>query len=323
MGSSLSLARYEQLLPAFNSFLLQAGCTSVNRAAMACAQLGHESVGLKYAREIASGAAYNGRKDLGNTQPGDGPRFRGAGWIQTTGRSNFTAVSRWAFSKGYVPSPTYFVDHPDELAADRFVWIGPVWYWTVARPKINGMCDRADVTGVTRQINGGVNGLPDRVNRWNRCRRLGNALLPTGDLTAPVPAPVAPSRRSGEDMPQLREYSPEPKPGQAKYDWPRRRVSLPFDPINGWGGKCVLLTSFGPRGGWLHLARWWIRDAGWTASKPLHHPFDHPLGTSQGKPGSERFIGYAWQTAPPVGADEIEIEFSAPDGMHCIVTYEK
>src|SRR5512134_1807593 len=60
------------------------------RIAHFLAQLGHESGDLRYSEELASGIAYEGRLDLGNTQPGDGMRFKGRGLIQLTGRANYT-----------------------------------------------------------------------------------------------------------------------------------------------------------------------------------------------------------------------------------------
>lgn len=183
MGGTLSLSRYQQLLPAFESAMRAANINTPLRAAHFCAQLGHESVGLRYQSEIwgptAAQRGYEGRRDLGNTQAGDGSRFRGHGWIQITGRHNHTEVSKWAFSKGLVPAGDYFVKNPEALGNDRYCGIGPAWYWTVARPQLNGLCDRDDVTGVTRAINGGTNGLADRQQRLARCKRLGTRLLPS------------------------------------------------------------------------------------------------------------------------------------------------
>ncbi|WP_249338057.1 C39 family peptidase [Tsukamurella paurometabola] len=177
MGGALPLDRYRALLPALNDALIQCGCTTVDRAAMWLAQVGHESGGLKWMEEIADGSAYEGRADLGNTQPGDGRRFKGHGPIQITGRYNHAKVSEWAFSKGLVPTPTFFVEQPQQLASDKYGFLGVVWYWTVARD-MNSYADRNDILGATRAVNGGTNGLDDRTQRWNRCRAMGDRILP-------------------------------------------------------------------------------------------------------------------------------------------------
>ena len=65
------------------------------RIAHFMAQIAHESGGLRWMEEIADGSAYEGRFDLGNTQPGDGKRFKGAGVIQLTGRANYEAFSEF------------------------------------------------------------------------------------------------------------------------------------------------------------------------------------------------------------------------------------
>ncbi|QPO17116.1 lysin A, glycosyl hydrolase domain [Gordonia phage Lilbeanie] len=179
MGWTLKLERYEALCPAFNEAMLQAGIVNQRRAAQWCAQLGHESGGLRWMEEIASGSAYEGRGDLGNTRPGDGVRFKGRGPIQITGRHNYTALSRWAFERGYVPSATFFVDQPHRLADDTYGFLGPVWYWTVARPTLNAVSDRGDTVAATRLINGGTNGLSDRQGRYRAALGFGDAILPT------------------------------------------------------------------------------------------------------------------------------------------------
>jgi len=150
---------------------------------MFCAQVGEESISLTAPTELGSGAEYEGRADLGNTHPGDGVRFKGRGFIQITGRFNYRELSRWAHSKGLVPSATYFIDHPGQLATDTYVWLGPIWYWTVARP-MNHLADAGNIEGATRAINGGLNGIADRTNRWRRCLELGTAILPAPASTA-------------------------------------------------------------------------------------------------------------------------------------------
>lgn len=184
MLNSLSIERYQQLLPAVQDALAKSDCTTVNRIAMWCAQIGHESGGLQWMEELASGQEYEGRTDLGNVVPGDGRRYKGRGPIQVTGRHNYAKLSEWAYAQGLVPTPSFFIDNPDELASDTYGFYGAIWYWTVARPQINELADRGDLEGVTRAVNGGLNGLedtpsgtPGRRTRWRRCLTMGSELL--------------------------------------------------------------------------------------------------------------------------------------------------
>jgi predicted chitinase len=144
---------------------------------MWCAQIGEESGGLQWMEELASGQEYEGRcSDLGNCSPGDGPRFKGRGPIQITGRYNYASLSAWAFGQGLVPSPTFFTDDPTQLASDQFGFVGVNWYWTTAR-NMNSFADAGDILGATQAVNGGTHGLAERTARWNRCRAMGNMLL--------------------------------------------------------------------------------------------------------------------------------------------------
>ena len=182
MGNKLPTARYAALKPAFEAGMAAAGVTTPARASMFVAQLGHETGGLQWLQELASGKAYEGRADLGNTVPGDGPRFKGRGAIMVTGRHNYAALSRWAHGRGMAPTPTFFVDHPERLASDTYYMTGAVWYWTAARPQLNALSDARDLEGATRAINGGLNGLADRRARYQAARAVEASLVVgTGD----------------------------------------------------------------------------------------------------------------------------------------------
>ena len=165
------------ILPGVRKGLLASDATNPKRIAMWLAQMGHESAGWKATEEYASGRAYEGRSDLGNTHPGDGVRFKGRSWIQITGRHNYGKLSEWAFWNGLVDSPSYFVDNPKALADIEWAGLGPAWYWTVARTDINDLSDVGDLVTVTRRINGGTNGLADRAARYKRATAVGDDLL--------------------------------------------------------------------------------------------------------------------------------------------------
>jgi predicted chitinase len=201
-------------MAALNQALVRAHCTTPSRVAMFMAQLGAESGSFRYTEELASGSEYNWRSDLGNIYAGDGQRYKGRTYIQITGRHNYGALSKWAHAHGYVPTATYFIDHPAMLADVKYIFLGPVWYWTVAR-NMNSYADGNDIVGATRAVNGGLNNLGGRKQRWILARKSGNALLPTGVSAAPpkhvtpAPKPTTPTKvatytvRSGDTLSKI------------------------------------------------------------------------------------------------------------------------
>ena len=121
-------------------------------------QCSHESGNGRWTREIANGWAYEGRRDLGNTQPGDGPRFKGAGYLQLTGRANYQNFANYIQDQGVMQGVDY--------VADRYPWTCSGYWWM--RNGMNGLCDSgASVEQVTRRVNGGYNGLEDRRAKYN------------------------------------------------------------------------------------------------------------------------------------------------------------
>lgn len=133
------------------------------RVAHFLAQVGHESGELRYCEELASGDAYEGRKDLGNTQPGDGRRFKGRGLIQLTGRSNYIAY-------GKARGVDYTSDEGSKLiASDPEPAVDVAcWFWTTHN--LNQLADKDDVTTITKRINGGLNGFDDRKAKLLRAK---------------------------------------------------------------------------------------------------------------------------------------------------------
>jgi putative chitinase len=117
------------------------------------AQLAHESDHFQTTREYASGRAYEGRKDLGNTHKGDGERFRGRGLIQLTGRSNYQRASD-ALKEPYVQEPDLVEKFPAAAIVSG-------WFWKTNG--LNEIADKDDIRAVTRRVNGGLNGLDSRM----------------------------------------------------------------------------------------------------------------------------------------------------------------
>lgn len=134
------------------------------RQAAWLANLAHESGSLRYVEEIASGAAYEDRKDLGNTEPGDGKRFKGRGFGQVTGRSNYRACGI-ALCMDLMANPE-LLEQP--LPAARSAG----WFWKVKN--LAPLADDDKFGSICRLWNGGWNGLDDRIQHWLRIRKVLN-----------------------------------------------------------------------------------------------------------------------------------------------------
>ncbi|WP_198116941.1 glycoside hydrolase family 19 protein [Massilia rhizosphaerae] len=123
------------------------------RQAAFIAQIAHESGQFRYVRELASGAAYEGRIDLGNTMKGDGVRFRGRGLIQITGRTNYKACG--------AALGLDLILYPELLEQPMYACRSAGWFWKTHG--LNELADAGDQVKITRRINGGTNGLAERL----------------------------------------------------------------------------------------------------------------------------------------------------------------
>jgi putative chitinase len=165
------------------------------RLAAFLATVGHESAGLtrtvesfayradrlvavwpsrftpELARELAGRQdaiaehVYGGR--MGNRIPGDGWRFRGRGLIQVTGRANYEAVRDLLRER--IPDTPDLLTHPEALAEPRWAALSAAAWWT--DHDLNALADAGDFQRLTRRVNGGLNGWPDRLARYERAKR--------------------------------------------------------------------------------------------------------------------------------------------------------
>lgn len=133
-----------------------------SRQAAFLAQVAHESGQLRYIEEIADGSAYEGRADLGNNEPGDGKRYKGRGFLQITGKANYERCGK-GLKLDLVATPE-LLSTPENAARSA------AWFWSTKL--LNELADLDQFGLITRRINGGFNGLDDRLKHWLRCRRV-------------------------------------------------------------------------------------------------------------------------------------------------------
>lgn len=164
----------------FNEFACKYEVNTPQRVAAFLAQVIHESGGFRYLREIASGQAYEGRKDLGNVFPGDGVRYKGRGYLQTTGRNNYATVSIEIFGDDTL------LKNPDLLATPKYGMLSALLFW-----QSRGLNRYADMpvtekvltkaygylrpyAYITYRINGGLTHINERIRIYNViCKEFG------------------------------------------------------------------------------------------------------------------------------------------------------
>lgn len=150
-----------------NDAMAEFGINTPARQAAFLAQVAHESGSLRYVEEIASGRAYEGRADLGNVRPGDGFKFKGRGLIQITGRANYRACSIALYRDERL------LDKPELLEQVDAACRSAAWFWQ--NRSLNTWADAGDEAAfrkITRAINGGFNGLADRIAYYERAKEV-------------------------------------------------------------------------------------------------------------------------------------------------------
>jgi predicted chitinase/uncharacterized Zn-binding protein involved in type VI secretion/GH24 family phage-related lysozyme (muramidase) len=181
LSGQVTVAQLKEIMPQAEHSQLEKYCAPLDsamhefeintprRQAAFIAQLAEESGEFKWVEELGSGAAYNGRADLGNTHPGDGPKYKGRGLIQITGRSNYAAVGK--------ALDVDLIAHPEKLMEPSLACRASA-YWYFARG-LNKLADAGDFHEICLRVNGSNHGLKAREEYWARAKKvLGNSTKP-------------------------------------------------------------------------------------------------------------------------------------------------
>lgn len=162
--SAKAVANARSVLAALEAHGAAFGLDQPHRLAQFLPQIMHESGEFRFDREVwgptPAQKRYEGRADLGNTEPGDGRKFAGHTGMQITGRANTKAFRDWC-QANIDPQAPDFLRFPELMNTDPWEGLGPIWFWSTR--KLNGYADQGDVENITRTINGGLNGYDDRL----------------------------------------------------------------------------------------------------------------------------------------------------------------
>ena len=131
-------------------------------ARMLMANMMHETANFIYMKEIASGEAYEFRSDLGNTQPGDGVKYKGAGVLQLSGKYNYERLSK-GINDPRVMEGVDYVSNTYPFTSAK-IWI--------EENDLLNVCKTKGFEACCVRINGGHNGYNDRVTKYRVCQRV-------------------------------------------------------------------------------------------------------------------------------------------------------
>jgi putative chitinase len=159
----------DKYLPYLNMLMDEYEINTPNRRRHFIAQLAHESNQFNSCAEKYNGTPqeyfkkYDNRKDLGNSFKGDGMKFKGRGLIQITGRYNYSCASIDIFKDATLLS------NPEKLEQPALAVEVSCWFWKTKH--LNSLADNDEIKAITMRINGGLNGLNERIMFYNLAKK--------------------------------------------------------------------------------------------------------------------------------------------------------
>lgn len=195
-GEESNIKIIDSLFPEF-------GITDINQMIYVKETARHESASFKTLTEYASGQAYEGRADLGNTEPGDGVKYKGRGYVQLTGRTNYTNWSKW-LGVDYINKPE-LINQCSETAA-RILISGMKYGSFTAKGKLEDYINK------------------DKVDFYN-ARKLVNGLDQATKIADSAQAEVeklAPKKVEGKKVEEVKPKEEEKKVEEVKLDAPKQ-----------------------------------------------------------------------------------------------------
>lgn len=180
MHNRRPVSYYKYWLPHIDYAMVESGCLQgrkERRSAVLLAEIDVESVGLIYTQEIGSDSYLRSRPYW---------PYIGRGFVQCTWDYNYIAFGKWAKSRGLVKDAYYFHKNPAALAQPKWAALTIAWYWSFnhgwVHGTINAAADAGDIVDASHMVNGGDNGLAERVANYKHNLTLGARIEPEDQL---------------------------------------------------------------------------------------------------------------------------------------------